>query len=258
MIALLTDFGTKDYFVAEMKAVIYSVNPKARIVDITHEIPPQDVYTGAFVLWRSYKWFPSGTIFVAVVDPGVGSARLPLLIRTRHYFFIGPDNGLLSLAAEEDAVERIYKITASLPHRSSTFHGRDVFAYAAALLSRGVAPNFLGEEIANFVRLERPSATIKDGLVYAKAIYIDRFGNIYTSITKDIIYKIAKINDELCIKFYDKEFRAKFLETYSAAPPGALVVLVNSEGFLEIAVNRGNASEELGLTAGADLVLYRC
>ena len=141
VIALLTDFGTKDYFVAAMKGVILSINPNAVVVDITHEVPPQDVWTGAFVLKSVYKWFPRGTIFVAVVDPGVGTERAPLLLQTRNYFFVGPDNGVLSLAAQEDGVVAAYRIEARLPRVSRTFHGRDVFAPAAAYLSLGISPS---------------------------------------------------------------------------------------------------------------------
>jgi len=258
MIALLTDFGTRDYFVAEMKAVILSIDREAAIVDITHEIPPQDVRTGAFVLWRAYRWFPRGTIFVAVVDPGVGTSRAPILLRTRSYFFVGPDNGLLSLAAEEDGVEEAYRITAQLPSASSTFHGRDVFAFAAALLSKGVAPSYLGVRIADYVRLERPGAVREGGSIRGQLIYVDRFGNIFTSIGEKIIKEIAEFGDKLCVNISGKIYRMRFLKSYGYAEAGEAILLINSEGFLEVAVNGGNAAERLGHRVGEPVEVYRC
>ncbi|AEA13316.1 hypothetical protein TUZN_1856 [Thermoproteus uzoniensis 768-20] len=258
MIALLTDFGTKDYFVAEMKAVILSINKDEVVVDITHEIPPQDIRSGAFVLWRAYKWFPRGTIFVAVVDPGVGTARAPILLRTRNYFFVGPDNGLLSLAAEEDGVEEAYRITAQLPSASSTFHGRDVFAYTAALLSKGVPPGYLGVRIADYVRLERPEAVKDGGVLRGQLIYIDRFGNVFTSIDEKLVKEIAEFGDRLCVKISGRVYEMRFLRSYGYSEVGEPILLINSEGFLEIAVNRGNAAEKLGLKVGEQVEVYKC
>ncbi|MEZ0247937.1 MAG: S-adenosyl-l-methionine hydroxide adenosyltransferase family protein [Thermoproteus sp.] len=258
MIALLTDFGTRDYFVAEMKAVILSINPNETIVDITHDVPPQEVGVGAFVLWRAYRWFPKGTIFVAVVDPGVGTPRAPLLLKTKNYLFVGPDNGLLSIAAEEDGVEKAYRLTVRLPEPSSTFHGRDIFAYAAALLSKGIRPDYLGVEMSEYVRLPKPGAVKEGNIIKGTLIYIDRFGNIFTSISENIIKSIADYNDLLCIKISEKIYRVKFLQTYGLAEPGEVLALVNSEGFLEIAINRGNAAERLGHRVGEPIEVYRC
>ncbi|MFB6490749.1 MAG: S-adenosyl-l-methionine hydroxide adenosyltransferase family protein [Thermoproteus sp. AZ2] len=258
MIALLTDFGTRDYFVASMKGVILSINPLAAVVDITHEVPPQDVWTGAFILKSAYKWFPEGTIFVAVVDPGVGTERAPLLLETNRYFFIGPDNGLLSLAADEDGVKAAYRIEARLPAVSRTFHGRDVFAPAAAYLSLGVPPYMLGSPLSSWKRLEAPRAAVKDGALYASAIYSDRFGNVYTSAGASEALQLASYGDWLCVEAEGRSFRAKFVETYGRAQPGDVVALINSEGYLEIAVVMGNAREALGLKPGAGLRITKC
>ncbi|MEL9990956.1 MAG: S-adenosyl-l-methionine hydroxide adenosyltransferase family protein [Thermoproteus sp.] len=258
MIALLTDFGTRDYFVAEMKAVILSINSNEVIVDITHEVPPQEVGIGAFILWRAYKWFPKGTIFVAVVDPGVGTSRAPLLLKTKNYFFIGPDNGLLSIAAEEDGVENAYRLTVRLPESSSTFHGRDIFAYAAALLSKGIPPSYLGIETSEYVKLPKPGAIKEGDVIRGTLIYIDRFGNIFTSIDGNIIKSIANYGDLLCVKISEKIYRIKLLQTYGLAGPGEVLALINSEGFLEIAINRGNAAERLGHKVGEPIEVYRC
>ena len=254
---MLTDFGTKDYFVAAMKGVILSINPKAAIVDITHEIPPQDVWTGAFVLKSAYKWFPRGTIFLAVVDPGVGTERAPLIIKTRRYFFVGPDNGLLSLAAEEDGVEELYVITMSLPHASSTFHGRDVFAPAAAYLSLGVEPSMLGTPTIRWKKLTMPKPRLENGVLHVNVIYIDRFGNAYTS-AGDEIYQIASVGDKLCVETPAGEALATFVKSYGYAQPGEAVMLVNSEGYLELAISMGNAAAKYGLRPGQELKIRRC
>ncbi|MEM0276915.1 MAG: S-adenosyl-l-methionine hydroxide adenosyltransferase family protein [Pyrobaculum sp.] len=257
IIALLTDFGTRDYFVAAMKGVILSINPKAAVVDITHEIPPQDVWTGAFVLKSAYKWFPRGTIFLAVVDPGVGTERAPLIIKTRRYFFVGPDNGLLSLAAEEDGVEELYRITASLPQASSTFHGRDVFAPAAAYLSLGVEPPMLGIPTSRWTKLTMPKPRLENGVLYVNVIYIDRFGNAYTSAGAEI-YQIASVGDKLCVETPAGEVLATLVKSYGYAQPGEAVMLVNSEGYLELAVSMGNAAAKYGLRQGQELKIRRC
>jgi Uncharacterized conserved protein len=257
VIAILTDFGTRDYFVAAMKGVILSINPQARIIDITHEIPPQDVLTGAFVLKAVYKWFPRGTVFLAVVDPGVGTERAPLILRTKRYFFVGPDNGLLAPAAEEDGVEEAYHIAVRLPEVSTTFHGRDVFAPAAAYLSLGVEPRLLGRRTPRWKRLELPKARIDGGVVYAHVVYIDRFGNVYTSAGEEV-NEVASHGEVMCVETPRGVVKAKYVETYGRASPGEAVLLINSEGYLELAVSMGNAATTYGLKVGDELKIYRC
>ena len=156
VITLLTDFGTADYFVGAVKGAILSVDPQAAIVDITHEIPPQDIEAGAFTLLASYKTFPAGTIHMAVVDPGVGSTRRPIVVIANEQFFVGPDNGIFSYICDRESSHRTFHITEEKyfrPSPSSTFHGRDIFAPVAAALSKGVKPEELGSEIEDEVRL---------------------------------------------------------------------------------------------------------
>lgn len=257
VIALLTDFGTRDYFVAAMKGVIYKINPKAVVVDITHEVPPQDIATGAFVLRAVYKWFPPGTVFVAVVDPGVGTERAPLLLKTKNFYFVGPDNGLLSPAAEEDGVEEAYYITYRLPEVSYTFHGRDIFAPAAALLSLGVPPEALGRRVETWRRIEIPKAAVSDNVLYTEVVYVDRFGNVYTSAREEV-FKIAERGSDLCIETPSGELKIKFVETYGRASSGETVALINSEGYLEIAVVGGDAAGRHGLRPGHKLKIRKC
>ena len=180
VITLLTDFGTADYFVGAVKGAILSVNPSAVIVDITHEIPPQDIEAGAFTLLAAYKTFPVGTIHVAVVDPGVGSTRRPIIVKTNEQFFVGPDNTFTYIYDREPS-HRIVHVTADRffrPSVSSTFHGRDIFAPVAAALSNGVALEEFGEEINDQVRLPSLETPLR-------VIHIDRFGNCVTNITRD-------------------------------------------------------------------------
>ena len=156
IITLLTDFGAADYFVGALKGAILSVNPQAQVVDITHEIAAHDIRAGAFTLLAAYEAFPPQTIHVAVVDPGVGSSRRPILVATREHFFVGPDNGLFSYICEREPEPRVYHLTEEKffrPMVSATFHGRDIFAPVAGALSKGTPPASLGELITDYVRL---------------------------------------------------------------------------------------------------------
>lgn len=257
VIALVTDFGTRDYFVGVMKGVILSINPRAQIVDITHEVPPQDVATGAFVLKAAYRWFPPGTIFLAVVDPGVGTERAPLIVKTRRYFFVGPDNGLLMPAAEEDGVEEVYRITARLPEVSKTFHGRDVFAPVAAYLSLGIEPRLLGVSVSTWRRLELPGARLEGKTLHSRVVYVDRFGNVYTGVREEV-NRLASVGDFLCVETPSGVVRARYVETYGRASPGEAVLLINSEGYLELAMVMGNAAATYGLRPGDELRIRKC
>src|SRR5687767_13913214 len=187
LITLLTDFGTSDYFVSAMKGVILSINPDARVVDITHEIPAQDIEAAAFTLLAAHTAFPAGTVHLAVVDPGVGSARRAILVETRGQFFVGPDNGIFSYVCEGKPEARVFEVTNRKYFRepvSSTFHGRDVFAPVAAALSAGTHPSEFGKQITDPVLLAplQPKKS-NDGKVKARIIHIDRFGNCITNLT---------------------------------------------------------------------------
>src|ERR1700694_3990292 len=184
IITLLTDFGSQDYFVGAVKGAILSINPQVIIVDITHEIPPQDIEAAAFNLLATYKDFPAATIHVAVVDPGVGSARKPILIECGEQFFVGPDNGIFSWICEREGDFRAIHLTNEDFFRhpvSATFHGRDIFAPVAAALSTGVAITEFGQKVGDYVRLDplRPVAA-SDGSIEGRVIHIDRFGNCIT------------------------------------------------------------------------------
>ena len=243
VITLLTDFGTADYFVGAVKGAILSVNPNIIIVDITHEIPAQNIEAGAFMLLAAYKTFPSGTIHVAVVDPGVGSSRRPIIVAANDQFFVGPDNGLFSYIYDLEHSHRTFHVTASEYFRtnpSSTFHGRDIFAPVAAALSTGIAPDQFGPEINDAVRLPSLETPLR-------IIHIDRFGNCITNITREVFEgKSLSINGRTITSL--RNF-------YGEALPEELFAIWGSAGFLEISVNGGSAAQVLGAKRGNTIVL---
>ena len=241
MITLLTDFGTADYFVGAVKGAILSVDPKAVIVDITHEIPPQDIEAGAFTLLASYKTFPAGTIHVAVVDPGVGSTRRPIVVSANEQFFVGPDNGIFSYICDRESSHRTFHITAEKyfrPSPSSTFHGRDIFAPVAAALSKGVKLKKLGSEIEDEVRLGSLDSV-------PRIIHVDRFGNCVTNITRDLFKDWENVTLSINGKTIS-DFRTFYGEASSKSP----FAIWGSAGFLEISINGGSAAKVLRVKRG--------
>ena len=253
VITLLTDFGNADYFVAAVKGVILTANPKVSIVDITHDIPPQDIEAAAFTLLAACSSFPSGTIHLAVVDPGVGSARRSILVKLGDHFFVGPDNGIFSYVCEtgeELGVQpELFRLTNEKYWRhpvSTTFHGRDVFAPVAAALSLGVKPEQLATSISDVVRLQslRPT-TSRDGRIMARIIHIDRFGNCVTNITQsDLTAKTIAAGATLRLKGKSvTSFRNHFAE--KAGGRDKLFGIWGSAGFLEIAATNDSAAKLL-------------
>jgi len=254
VITLLTDFGSVDYFVGAVKGAILSVNPGAVITDITHEIPPQDVEAAAFTLLACYNTFPARTIHMAVVDPGVGSARRPIVVRAGDQFFVGPDNGIFTYIYDREPSCQIFHVTSDKyfrPSPNSTFHGRDIFAPVAAALSKGVKPERLGPRITDHVRLKNTLTpeVLKNGNMKGRLIHIDRFGNCITNITRDLID--AKTHPTLVIN--RKQIRT-FRDFYSSASSKTLFAIWGSAGFLEISIKSSSAAEKLRAKRG-DIVL---
>jgi hypothetical protein len=256
VITLLTDFGTADYFVAAVKGVILTINPLVSLVDITHEIPPQDIEIGAFTLLTCYRDFPPGTIHLAVVDPGVGSARRPIVVSAGSHFFVGPDNGLFSYVYDREASHKTFHVTAAEyfgAGPSPTFHGRDVFGPVAAVLSNGVKPKKLGPRIFDEVRLA-PLAPAKDanGKLRGRIIHIDRFGNCITNFTRADLPDYSKA--KLLIKRKTvKAFREFF--TDERGSKDEVFAIWGSAGFLEIAVNGGSAADTLPAKRGDEVIV---
>ena len=259
MITLLTDFGTADYFVGAMKGVILSVNREESIIDITHQIPPHDIRAGAFTLLAVYETFPPQTVHVAVVDPGVGSSRRPILVTSRNYLFVGPDNGLFSYICEREREVRVFHLTNEKYFRtpvSHTFHGRDIFAPAAAAAATGVAPTTLGGQITDYVLLP-PLTPVRerDGTLAASIIHIDRFGNCITNITRpDLAGEAFARGARLVVNGNEiGSFRHYFAEGEDT--PEELFAIWGSAGFLEIAARCRSAAQMLKAERGHSVLV---
>jgi S-adenosylmethionine hydrolase len=262
IITLTTDFGLKDPWAGIMKGVILSINQGARVVDITHLVAPQNILEGAFVLSQSCPRFPAGTIHLAVVDPGVGGKREPILIETEGFFLIGPDNGLFSLALEKEKAKRVIRLTRReyfLKDISSTFHGRDIFAPVAAHLSLGVDPASFGEPLETApCTLEVPRPWKGDGTVAGEVIYVDTFGNLITNISSHDVEPLKETRPPglHIIEVIIKGVRIEGIsETYTTGaekqgPPGPPIAVIGSSNLLEIACFRAKASELLGAGVG--------
>jgi S-adenosylmethionine hydrolase len=259
-IAIMTDFGYCDHYVGTMKGVIASIAPGADLIDITHGIPVQSIAAGALALRESWRYFPPRAVFLAVVDPGVGGARAPIGIETRAGArFVGPDNGLLWLAASEAGIAKIVKLT-SLRHRltnvSATFHGRDIFAPAAAYLWRGTPISALGPAIrpASVVRLEMPRPLFSSRKVRGEVIYVDGFGNLVSNIERRIVEQLgARFRHKSLSVRIERGAAMRILDAYSDAPKGVPLALFGSFGLLEVAVREGNAAARFAAGPGSSV-----
>jgi S-adenosylmethionine hydrolase len=258
IITLLTDFGSQDYFVGAMKGAILSINPAASIVDITHEIPPHNIQAAAFTLLASYKDFPAGTIHAAVVDPGVGSDRRPILIECAQQLFVGPDNGIFSWICEREKHFRAVHLTNQKFFRhpvSRTFHGRDIFAPVAASLSNGTAPGDFGPVIDDLVQLESlKPRTVSKGVTEASIIHIDHFGNCITNVTRDDFGADGFSGTQLSVNGREVSSGREFFAE-SEASKAELFCVFGSVGFLEIAAQNYSAATILGVQAGQPVIL---
>jgi hypothetical protein len=248
IVTLTTDFGSRDGYAGAMKGVVLSLAPGATVVDITHGVPPQDVVAGAVALAQAAPLFPAGTIHVAVVDPGVGGARADLLVEAGDHFFIGPDNGVLSLAARTN--RRIWRIEAPAFRRepvSPTFHGRDVFAPTAGRLASGASPADAGPRVEAMTDLAAPVVARRAGRLEGRVIHVDGFGNLITSLGGEHVPPEASIEVEGTGGVY----HPVLARTFSDVAAGALVAYVGSGGQLEIARRNGSAAQHVGAERGS-------
>ena len=253
LITLTTDFGLRDWFAGTMKGVILGIAPRAAIVDITHEIPAGDIRAGAFALAASCRFFPKGTVHVAVVDPGVGGARKSIAVQTANYLFVGPDNGLLSPALAQEQIKSVRRLENAnyfLHSVSNTFHGRDIFAPVAAHLCRGTAVHKLGPAQNDYVRLPWPRPRVAQNRIEGEVVFIDRFGNAITNIENTS----SNPRGRLAI-FLGRKMLCRVKAFYQSVPAGRMVAIPGSSGFLEIAVNGGSAAKRLGLKIGDQVSL---
>ncbi len=255
MIVLVTDFGLEDEYVGVVKGVIYSINPEVRIVDLTHEIPPQDIVWAGIVVYKTCKYFPRRSIFLIVVDPGVGTTRDILVMKTQEYFFIAPDNGVLSLIYEKFNPEIIVKVEKrkySLNPVSFTFHGRDIFAPVAAHLSKGKNILQMGEKVDKIVRVKFPQPKITGKEITASVIHIDRFGNLITCLEKEMF-------DKLGWGKFKIEYKGKIIDEISSYYDSnkELIAIWESRNFLEIAQPGGCAQKFLKAKIGDKIKIVR-
>ena len=251
MITLTSDFGIKDPYVAEMKGVILSINPNATLIDVTHEIEKFNVRAAAFALASAAPYFPEGAVHLAVVDPGVGTERRAIAVKTKKGIFVGPDNGVLILAAKNQGIESVRQLANPkfmLPKVSCTFHGRDVFAPAAAYLDKGVSLAEFGPEIKDPVTPSFAEAKHGEGWFSGEVLGIDGFGNIITNIAgKDAAFKEGSI---VKVGLTGASLKVPFAKTYAQAEANIPVLLVGSHGFLEIALNQASAAKKFRVKAG--------
>jgi S-adenosylmethionine hydrolase len=256
VIALLTDFGLHDHYVASMKGVILGIAPEVMLVDITHEIAAQDVLSAAIELHACWRDFPPGSIFVVVVDPGVGTPRRAIGAETANRFFVAPDNGVLTMVFDEQAPSDVVELTNAKylrPAASRTFEGRDRFAPVAAWLSLGTEISALGAPVGDWVRLSVPTPRAGKHAVVGEILAVDRFGNLISNIGADLLEEFGRSRPPL-IRLADRE-TVPLVGTYAEVPAGSLCALVGSSGRQEVAANGASAARMLGIARGARLVV---
>ncbi|MEM3515772.1 MAG: S-adenosyl-l-methionine hydroxide adenosyltransferase family protein [Saccharolobus sp.] len=259
-IAILTDFGVNDNYNGVMEAVIRKVNPEARIIYISGNVKNFNIYAGAYLLYTSFKYFPKNTIFLVVIDPGVGTNRRPLIIKTLNYIFVGPDNGVLFQAAEKDGIEKIIEINNPKLYLSNiisnTFHGRDIFSITAAFLSLGVDITIFGKEL-RIDEINKINITYKveDKRICGKVAYIDHFGNIATSIPTEAVIGKVEYNRLIKITVNNSNYMCRFVKTFGYGNENELLIYQNGYFLLEIGINKGNAKDKIDVKEGDEICL---
>jgi S-adenosylmethionine hydrolase len=257
VIALLTDFGTRDHYAGTMKGVALGICPDATLVDLSHDVPPHDVVSAALELAAAYRYFPSGTIFLVVVDPGVGSARRGIAAEIGDFRFVAPDNGVLTAVLDEQPAKRVVELTErkyARPTVSRTFEGRDRFAPAAAWLARGVDLTALGRPAGLIHRLELPQPVIAADRIKGEVVRVDHFGNLITNIRRKTFEALAGGPLQICAGEHNV---ARVVSTYADAAPGEICALFGSTDHLEIAANGTSAAAALNLWRGATVQVAR-
>jgi hypothetical protein len=259
VIALFTDFGTRDAYVAQMKGAILQINLHAQLIDLNHEVMPFDIRAAAYLLDASSRYFPAATIFVAVVDPGVGSARRPLLVRTTvGNVYIGPDNGLFTRVLEREGLLEAYALTQTayfrVPQVAPTFHGRDIFAPVAAHVTLGVPLGHFGPRLHQIVLLPQPQPRLVGCGIEGEVLHIDHFGNIITTITADWLRHVSYGQHVTCI-LNGNTHRVPFVRTYAEGAPHQLIGLLNSADAFELAISQAHAATSIHAQVGDRLVI---
>jgi len=258
VISLLTDYGLKDPYVAQIKAVILSYARDAAIIDLTHEISAFNELQAAFILKISTSHMPKETIHVCVVDPGVGSERRGIIVQTRRGdVFIGPDTGFMIPAAEELGISSVYVIDESKlpPKKCETFHGRDVFAHVAGMLATGRSLNEIGIKTIKYARLKLPEPRFTENLIEARAMHVDRFGNVITNIPSEKFF--AKHGDQMLVAVGDEKIKCRYVKSYAHASVGEPLLTDGGTGYVELSINRGSAASRFRISPGDELLFQK-
>ena len=257
IITLITDFGTADHYVGTMKGVMLNINPEVQIVDICHQIALYDIFEAAYALVQSYRFFPHDTIHLVVVDPGVGTARRPILVSAGHYRFVAPDNGVLSLLFAREENVRVWHITADhyfLNPVSNTFQGRDIFAPVAGWLSKGVQEEKFGDPITDYAKFTSPKPKrVSENLIKGMALKVDSFGNLITNISPEDVPELFSENPPPFKIIINQQEITRLNLAYSMGRPSELFAIVGSSGFIEICTNRGSAAKMLKASRGVEV-----
>ena len=259
IITLTTDYGTNDHLVGTLKGVILKINPDVTIVDITHGVAPYDLLDGALAIGSAYAYFPPRTIHIVVVDPGVGTERRPLLVSGDNQYFVAPDNGVLSLVYERNTNVVVRNATAEhyyLQPVSNTFHGRDIFAPIAAWLSKGWQTAAMGEEIQDYKKFALPKPKASDGVVKGVVLRVDSFGNLITNFRSEDLPEAARTKGNLELQVGTQSVK-RLVDTFARGESAEPIAFVGSSGYIEIAVNKGNAAKALGIGRGAPITLTK-
>jgi S-adenosyl-L-methionine hydrolase (adenosine-forming) len=257
IITLTTDYGTADHFVGVMKGVILNINPEASVVDITHSVLAHDILDGALAIGQAYKYFPPRTIHIVVVDPGVGTARRPILVASDQHYFVAPDNGVLSAVYDRSESVSAWHVISEhyfLHPVSNTFHGRDIFAPVAAWLSKSWQTSSFGEHISDFVRFAMPKPKIDGGTIKGAVLRMDHFGNLITNVTAQDVPELASPSGKLTISVGSGHI-TKVVHAFAEGTAGEAVGIIGSSGYLEISVNKGHAARTLGVGRGAEVIV---
>jgi S-adenosylmethionine hydrolase len=259
LISLLTDFGLVDSYVSEMKAIILSICPSARILDISHLVEKFNIRMGAFLLASAAPAFPPGATHVGVVDPGVGSERRAIVVKTKRSLFVGPDNGLLIPAARAESIQHVYEISnrsMMMDKVSVTFHGRDVFAAVAAHLARGIPEQECGDEIMDYIKPSYAEPKFDGKTAVCEVLHVDGFGNILTNLPRQMLSEMnAKTGGKIKVSIGKKRLSIRQVHTYSDLKANEFGLLIGSHGFLEIACKETSAGKRLGAKAGVTVRL---
>jgi S-adenosylmethionine hydrolase len=259
LIAFVSDFGTRDHYAGVMKGVVLSINPEVTIVDVSHELPAHDIPYAARELAATYRYYPAGTIFLIVVDPGVGSSRRGLAVEAGDWKFVAPDNGVLTAVLQETPAKKVVELTErryARPTVSRTFEGRDRFAPAAAWLSKGIQLSALGRTVTDFVSLDLPKPRLEDGVLHGVVIRIDHFGNVVTNLDRRSCERFADGGGALRLTIGGAPI-ARIVSTYSEIAPDEIGALFGSTDQLECASNASRAADRLGVEVGAPVELRR-